>query len=289
MLTNSVPSRHTRRAYEKAFDDLLALTIRTGQPISRQLFQQYRAEMVDAGLGGSTINVRLSGVRKLVKEARENDLIDPSYAGRILSVPNVPAQGVRLGQWLTAEQTRDLLAVPDRNYLKGKRDHSILSCAVQTALRREELSHLGMSHIQMRDGRWVIADSRRRTRLQPLGHLPFQRRARRSASSCGRAYIRNPHDHPRTYALRGHHLRPLWFHATPTSAKYPMPAATRPRIFRNRGAARSEPRLPVAILWVINPRAPPVAQKILHGALPPLISMASRPDFCANDRYFGNK
>ena len=97
MVTNSVPSGHTRRAYGKAFDDFLALAIRTGQPISRQLFQQYRAEMVNAGLGGSTINVRLSGVRKLVNEARENDLVDPSDAGRIISVPNVPAQGVRLG------------------------------------------------------------------------------------------------------------------------------------------------------------------------------------------------
>ena len=35
MLTNSVPSGHTRRAYAKAFDDLLALAVRTGQPISR--------------------------------------------------------------------------------------------------------------------------------------------------------------------------------------------------------------------------------------------------------------
>ena len=93
MLTNSVPSGHTRRAYAKAFDDLLALALRTAQPIIRQLFQQYRAEMVDAGLGGSTINVRLSGVRKLVNEARENGLIDRSAAGRIISVPNVPAQG----------------------------------------------------------------------------------------------------------------------------------------------------------------------------------------------------
>ena len=63
MLTNSVASGHTRRAYAKAFDDLIALSARTGRPISRPLFQQYRAEMVDAGLGGSTINVRLSGVR----------------------------------------------------------------------------------------------------------------------------------------------------------------------------------------------------------------------------------
>ncbi|MGC9159709.1 MAG: tyrosine-type recombinase/integrase, partial [Terracidiphilus sp.] len=160
MVTNSVPSGHTRRAYAKAFDDLLALAMRTGQPISRQLFQQYRAEMVDAGLGGSTINVRLSGVRKLVTEARENGLVDPSAAGRILSVPNVPAQGVRLGQWLTVEQSRELLAVPDQSRLKGKRDHAILSVLIQTALRREEAAHLDMHHIQMRDGRWVLADIR---------------------------------------------------------------------------------------------------------------------------------
>ena len=160
MLTNSVPSGHSRRAYGKAFDDLLALTRRTGQPISRQLFQQYRAEMVDAGLGSSTINVRLSGVRKLVNEARENGLVDPSVAGRIVSVPNVPAQGVRLGQWLTEEQTRDLLAVPDQSRLKGKRDYAILSVLTQSALRREEAAHLGMHHIQMREGRWVLADIR---------------------------------------------------------------------------------------------------------------------------------
>ncbi len=158
MLTNSVPSGHTRRAYGKAFDDFLALAARTGQSISRQLFQQYRAQMVDAGLGSSTINVRLSGVRKLVNEARENGLVDPSDAERIVSVPNVPAQGVRLGQWLTVEQTRDLLAVPDRSQLKGKRSYGILSVLTLSALRREEASRLDMSHIQMREGRWVLAD-----------------------------------------------------------------------------------------------------------------------------------
>ncbi len=158
MLINSVPSGHTRRAYGKAFDDFLGLAARTGQSISRQLFQQYRAEMVDAGLGSSTINVRLSGVRKLVNESRENGLVDPSDAERIVSVPNVPAQGVRLGQWLTVEQTRDLLAIPDRSQLKGKRSYGILSVLTLSALRREEASRLDMSHIQMREGRWVLAD-----------------------------------------------------------------------------------------------------------------------------------
>jgi site-specific recombinase XerD len=172
MLANSVPSEHTRRAYTKAFDDLMELTERTGQPINRQLFQQYRAEMVDAGLGSSTINVRLSGVRKLVNEARENGLVDPSDAERIVSVANVPAQGARLGHWLTVEQTRDLLDVPDRSRLKGKRDHAILSVLIQSALRREESSQLDMSHIQLREGRWVLAVRGKRGRLRTVA-LPI--------------------------------------------------------------------------------------------------------------------
>ena len=196
MLTNSVPSGHTRRAYAKAFDDFLALALRTGQPISRQLFQQYRAEMVDAGLGGSTINVRLSGVRKLVKEARENGLVDPSAAGRIISVPNVPAQGVRLGQWLSVEQTRDLLAVPDRSRVKGKRDHAILSVLTQSALRREEAAHLDMSRIQLREGRWVLADIRgKRGRVRTVA-LPAGAKAaidawtRAAGITCGSVFRR---------------------------------------------------------------------------------------------------
>jgi integrase len=177
MLTNSVPSGHSRRAYGKAFDDILALAACTGQSISRQLFQQYRAEMVDAGLGGSTINVRLSAVRKLVNEARENGLVDSSTAGRIVSVPNVPAEGVRLGQWLTVDQTRDLLDVPDRSRLKGKRDYAILSVLIQSALRREESAQLDMSRIQMREGRWVLADIRgKRGRIRTVA-LPASAKA----------------------------------------------------------------------------------------------------------------
>ena len=64
--------------YAKAFDDSFALVARPGQPIGRLLFQQYRAKVMDAGLGGWTIKIPPSGVRKLVKEARENGLVNPS-------------------------------------------------------------------------------------------------------------------------------------------------------------------------------------------------------------------
>ena len=75
-------------------------------------------------------------------------------------IPNVRQQGTRLGNWLTREQAKELLAVPDRSTLKGKRDYVILSLLVGCALRRRELASLYIEDIQMREGRWVIADLR---------------------------------------------------------------------------------------------------------------------------------
>jgi integrase len=65
-----------------------------------------------------------------------------------------------LGNWLTREQAKDLLAVPDRSTLKGKRDYVILALLVGCALRRHELANLYIEEIQLREDRWVIADLR---------------------------------------------------------------------------------------------------------------------------------
>jgi integrase len=61
---------------------------------------------------------------------------------------------------LAREQAKELLAVPDRSTLKGKRDYVILALLVGCALRRQELASLNIEAIQLREGRWVIIDLR---------------------------------------------------------------------------------------------------------------------------------
>ena len=127
--------------------------------------------MVAEGLSAATINLRLCGIRKLVNEARENGLIDPAEAVRLTSVPGVPQNGVRLGTWLTREETQRLLAAVDRSELIGKRNFAILSVLCLCALRREELAKLDSGLIQLREGRWVFADligKRGRVRTVPI-------------------------------------------------------------------------------------------------------------------------
>jgi integrase len=119
---------------------------------------EYRAGM--DGLAPSTVNVRLSAVRKLVTEARRNGMLSAEEAANLTDIPNVRQQGTRLGNWLTKEQARELLAVPDRSTLKGKRDYAMLALLIGCALRRRELAALTIEDIQMRENRWVIADLR---------------------------------------------------------------------------------------------------------------------------------
>src|SRR5205823_11250968 len=100
----------------------------------------------------------LSAVRRLIGEARRNGLIGAEDAANLSDIPNVRQRGNRLGNWLTREQAKELLQVPDRSTLKGKRDYAILALMVGCALRRRELAALEMADLQEREGRWVIAD-----------------------------------------------------------------------------------------------------------------------------------
>jgi hypothetical protein len=92
---------------------------------------EYRATMVV--LSPSTVNVRLSAVRKMVFEARKNGMIGAEEAANLTEVPNIPQKGTRLGNWLTREQAKELLAVPDRSQCRiplcslASRDRSVPS------------------------------------------------------------------------------------------------------------------------------------------------------------------
>jgi integrase len=156
MVLDSVPSIHSKRNYAKALDDLFSFC--ASRPLSRALLMEYRTTMEH--LSPSTINVRLSAIRKLVGEARQNGLIGLEEAANLTDVPNIRQTGKRLGNWLTREQAKELLAVPDRSKLKGKRDYLIIALLVGCALRRQELASLKIEDIQLREGRWVIIDLR---------------------------------------------------------------------------------------------------------------------------------
>src|SRR5246500_4934130 len=87
MVLNSVASEHSKRNYAKALDEVFTLCANRAQGLSRALLMEYRAAMVEKKLSASTVNVRLSAVRKLIGEAQRNGIIDAEEAANIAGVP----------------------------------------------------------------------------------------------------------------------------------------------------------------------------------------------------------
>ena len=154
MVVDAVTADNSKRNYAKALDHLFAFA--AGRPLTRELLLEWRASMEK--LSPSTVNIRLSAMRSLVAEARRGGMLSSEDAAALTDIPNIKQAGARLGNWLTREQAKELLAVPDRSTLKGKRDYVILALLVGCALRRTELAELEVETIQQREGRWVLAD-----------------------------------------------------------------------------------------------------------------------------------
>ena len=159
LVLDGLTSDHSKRAYGKALTDFLAWHADQGRPpLSKALVQHYKVVLEESGLSPSTINLRLSAIRKLAREAADNGMIDQTLANGIKAVKGVKTAGVRSGNWLTKDQAQELLNAPDVETLKGLRDRAILAVLIGCGLRRSETAALTFDHVAQRDGRWVIVD-----------------------------------------------------------------------------------------------------------------------------------
>ena len=73
---------------------------------------RYRYDLEARRLAPATINLRLAAARRLAYEASDNGLLNPDLAAGIRRVKGAKRLGMRLGNWLTADQGRSMLAVP---------------------------------------------------------------------------------------------------------------------------------------------------------------------------------
>jgi len=163
----------TRRAYENAVADFVRFTgiarpeeFRT---VTRAHVIAWRDELAQRGLGGPTIRHRLASLASLFQHLCNSN-----------AVTHNPVKGVERPRTETGEgktpalgdhQARKLLAAPEMDTIKSKRDRAILSTLLFHALRREELCKL-----RVRDARHArkgvphlkVAGKGGKTRYLPL-------------------------------------------------------------------------------------------------------------------------
>jgi site-specific recombinase XerD len=159
LVLDTLPSPESKRAYGSALNDFFRWCEAAAvSEFSKAAVNSYRVSLEERSLSPSTINQRLSAIRKLAMEAADNGLMPPNIATAISRVKGAKQAGIRIGQWLTREQAEDLISAPNVTENKGKRDRALLAVLIGCGLRRRESASLALGHIQLRDARWVIVD-----------------------------------------------------------------------------------------------------------------------------------
>jgi len=150
----NIESPGTRRVYQTDIRDFMRYTgIREAvefRLITRAHVIAYRDELTQRKLAGATIRRKLAALSSLYE-----------YLGDRNAVPVNPVKGVARPKVETYEgktpaisdaQVRALLAAPQGQTLKAKRDRAILSILFYHALRRDELCKLMVKDVHERRG-----------------------------------------------------------------------------------------------------------------------------------------
>src|SRR5215831_16097399 len=102
---NSLTSLDAQRGYRHAIDEFVDWYCSEPRlALNRTVVLRYRSHLESRQLAPGTINLRLGAVRRLAYEAADCGLLSADLAAGIRRVKGVRKLGVRLGNWLTAEQ-----------------------------------------------------------------------------------------------------------------------------------------------------------------------------------------
>ena len=156
---NSLTSLDAQRGYRHAIDEFVDWYCSEPRlALNRIVVLRYRSHLESRQLAPGTVNLRLGAVRRLAYEAADCGLLSSDLAAGVRRVKGVKKLGIRLGNWLTAEQGNALWQAPDRQRLKGKRDRALLALLLACGLRRHEAVALTLDHLQQREEHWAIVD-----------------------------------------------------------------------------------------------------------------------------------
>jgi hypothetical protein len=103
----SLRSPESQRSYRRSIDDFVCWYCSEPRlSFNKTVVTRYRIHLEDRLLAPGTINVRLAAVRRLAYEAADTGLLSTDLAAGIRRVKGAKKLGIRLGNWLTADEAR---------------------------------------------------------------------------------------------------------------------------------------------------------------------------------------
>ena len=110
---NSLVSPSSRRSYDHAIRDFIDwYCSELCLAFNRTVVTRYRISLEQRRYAPATINLRLAAVRRLAYEASDCGLLSSDLAPGIRRVKGAKRLGVRVGNWLSAEQGKTPISAP---------------------------------------------------------------------------------------------------------------------------------------------------------------------------------
>jgi len=169
-LLNDKRSPNTRRAYARDLKDFF-LTVASSEPTPELVSQflrldrfnaialvvKYKASLIERKLSEASVNRRLAAIKSLVKFARRLGKCDFTLE----DVEGERVKSYRDTTGVDSQSIKKILAIPDRETLKGKRDYALLLLLWSNGLRRSEASQATIKDFDPHDQRlWILGKGR---------------------------------------------------------------------------------------------------------------------------------
>src|SRR5579862_6576564 len=136
---NSLTSASSKRSYYYAIREFIDWYCSEPRlAFNRTLVTRYRITLEQHPYAPSTINLRLAAICRLAYEASDCGLLSPDLVAGIRCAKGVRRLGVRVGNWLTAEEGKKLLGAESADTLRSRRNRALLSLLIGCGLRRAE-------------------------------------------------------------------------------------------------------------------------------------------------------
>jgi integrase len=156
---NSLTSACSQRTYEHAIREFIDWYCSEPRlAFNKTVVTRYRIAPEQKQYAPATINLRLAAVRRLAYEAADCGLLSADLAAGIRRVRGARRLGIRIGNWLTAEEGNRLIAAFGSSGPRQLRNRAMVAVLIGCGLRRAEAAAPKIDDIQLREGHWIIAD-----------------------------------------------------------------------------------------------------------------------------------
>jgi site-specific recombinase XerC len=145
---NSLGSPASRRVYEYAIDQFIAWYCSEPRlAFNRIVVARYRMHLESRGLAAKRSTNNLQPCAAWLTKPRTLGLLSPELAAGISRVKGVKQLGFRAGNWLSSEQSSEVLRHACGSTMRSKRDYAMLALLFGCGFRRSELVGLEVNEI----------------------------------------------------------------------------------------------------------------------------------------------